>query len=123
MSTLSFKNLINIGLVATIPTTAGPVVTVPAGTYQIVSVLLHNTDTEYSRKVGLYLVKNNAGAVGAAVSANKIFSYRLDPGESYSIELSPPGFCLDDENDTLQAVVSDEGIAPVNITVSGRSIA
>lgn len=79
---------------------AAAVVTV-SGTQKtkIASVTLHNTHTS-DVIVKLYRVKNDAGSLGTASAANKVFEQSIKAGDTIIIN---PGWVLPLENDALFA--------------------
>lgn len=86
----------------------------------IFSIILHNTHAG-AVTVDIHLVQNNAGAVGTAADANKIYKVTLTADETEV--LSFPGsesLTLDAANDTLQAVADVTGV--VIIAVKGDEV-
>jgi len=116
----TYKNLLDAGIIGQVPTAVGAVATCPASKkWLITNIFMFNTDS-VSREVTLYKVPNDAGSVGTAVAGHMIFKYRFEPEEGYELPFNVPGTILENENDTIQAVVSDESTAPVTIQITGR---
>jgi len=116
-----YKNIADGGLVAAVPTTAGAVVTCAGNQFEITNILLVNTG-DVARIVSLHLVQNNAGAVGTAAATNMFYRQWLRANETVHIPIPPPGLILPAENDTIQAIVTPDEAAPVNIIVTGRVV-
>lgn len=104
-------------IITTIATSAGAVYTNPAGTTSYVrTIAIHNTHTS-AEAVAVYLVPDNAGAVGTAGNTNRIFYESIAPNDTRIIEYPAPGLMLVDENDTIQAVTTTA--SRVTITITG----
>jgi hypothetical protein len=103
-------------IITTIATSAGAVYTNPAATTSYVRcITIHNTYTS-AEAVSLYLVPDNAGAVGTAGNANKFFYESVPANDTRIIEFPAPGLMLVDENDTIQASTTTASRVTISIT-------
>lgn len=101
----------------TIPNTAGAIVTNGSGETTYVRVItIHNSNTT-AETVKIYRVPDVATVVGTAGVTNKVFEQTFQPNETVMIEVPQPGWILEDENDTIQAVT--DTASKVTISVDG----
>lgn len=83
-------------------TTITTLYTVPAATKVIVKQIIITNTTATNATISLYLVPNNAGAVGTAAVGNAIATAQIIPANS-SVHLDLAQV-LDAANDTVQAL-------------------
>lgn len=96
-------------------TTAAAHVTNASGKTTFVSgIYLYNTHSG-DVEVSVYVVPNNAGAVGSAATGNLIYKRTLPAGEDDIINDLP--LILDGTNDTIQAVADTD--KKVNLFIFG----
>ncbi|MDY6834971.1 MAG: hypothetical protein SVY53_09265 [Chloroflexota bacterium] len=111
--------------ITTIAATVGAVFTNPASqTTYIRHMIVHNGNTT-DEQVLIYVVPDNAGAVGTAGTTNETFkpmsdnNTKLATGDTWEwwAPANSPGIILEDENDTIQA--DAETASKVTIQIYG----
>lgn len=102
-------------LPTTLPTSAGSILANSSTSTQISSILLHNTNTT-TETIMLFLVPNNAGALGAAALTNRIAYVNLAANETLEITFKFPP-TLAGANDALFGQTTTAG--KVTATISG----
>ena len=96
----------NTALPAYVPAVAGTLFLSTATKSYVKGILLHNTNTT-SETVKIYYVPNNAGAAGAAATANKIFERALAANETFlfPLEFGVP-LTMGTAGDTIQGATT-----------------
>ncbi len=95
---------------------AGSIYSNPASTKSLVrGFVLHNTNTT-TEVVSLHYIDNNAGAVGTASAANRIYMVTVQPDETIMIEI-PFALVLVATNDAI--VASTTTASKVTVVVTG----
>ncbi len=91
--------------ITTIANAAAAVYDHASGTAYGRLIIIHNGNTTVE-VVKLYMVPNNAGAVGTAGATNIFFNQNVGVNETIFIEAKEPGLMFVDIHDSLQAVTT-----------------
>lgn len=101
--------------ITTISDSAASVYSNPSSTTSYLrQILLHNTSSS-EETVELWVVPDSGGLEGTAADANKIYEETLPSGATRMIEFAPPGYILEDENETLQAAASTASVVTISV--------
>lgn len=97
--------------------TAASIYTNPSGKKTLIKLLwLANRNTT-SETVTLYYVPNSGGSVGTAGNGTFIGDFAVAPRMPFVIPIESNGLILMEENDTIQAQTTTDGM--VNVIVCG----